>query len=167
MKVRPEKRLVLIDIAMPRDIDPAVAEIPHVTLFDMDGLNAQLEDSVARRINEIPHVKQILQEELVQFEIHLKSLEMLPIIADIHQQAEEIRIIELEKTLRRLPRLTDAERERIELLTQSLVRKLLDQPTRRLRVEATSHRATEYAALARTLFNLTDETIASSSPGSD
>jgi glutamyl-tRNA reductase len=158
MRARPDRPLVIMDIAVPRDVDPDAAQIPLVRLYDIDGLNAQLEESLSRRMDEVPRVRRILAEELSDFERHLKSLEMLPIIADIHQQAEAIRTAELERTLRRLPDLTDAERNRIEVLTQSLVRKLLDHPTRRLRVEATTHRAPEYAALARTLFNLSDET---------
>jgi glutamyl-tRNA reductase len=167
MHRRPERPLMLIDIAVPRDIDPDAAKVSHVKLFDIDGLNAQLEDSLTRRLDEVPHVREILAEELLEFEQYLKSLEMLPIIASIHQQAESIRTIELEKTLRRLPDLTDAERERIDALTQALVRKLLDHPTRRLRVEATSHLAPEYAAFARTLFDLSNDRLSSSSTAAD
>jgi glutamyl-tRNA reductase len=154
MRTRSDSPLVLIDIAVPRDIDPDAANIPHVRLFDIDGLNAQLEDSLARRMDEVPQVRQILAEELSEFEEYLKSLEMLPIIADIHQQAEAIRMAELEKTLRRMPDLTDAQRERIEALTQSLVKKLLDRPTRRLRAESSCLHAPAYATVARTLFDL-------------
>src|SRR5215213_84008 len=121
MDTRPNRALVLIDIAVPRDIDPDAAKIPHVKLFDIDGLNAQLEDSLTHRMDEVPKVKQILSEELANFTSYLKSLEMLPIIADIHQQAEAIRTVELEKSLRRMPDLTEAERERIEALTHALV----------------------------------------------
>jgi glutamyl-tRNA reductase len=167
MRARPGRALVLIDIAVPRDIDPDAAKIPHVKLFDIDGLNAQLEDSLTRRLDEVPHVRQILAEELFEFEEYLKSSEMLPIIADIRQRAEAIRTAELEKSLRRMPDLTDAERERIEVLTQAIVKKLLDQPTRRLRAEASSHRAPEYAALVRMLFNLSDEQLNSASPAAD
>jgi glutamyl-tRNA reductase len=154
MHVRSHRPLVLIDIAVPRDIDPDAANIPHVKLFDIDKLNVQLEDSLTQRMDEVPLVKQILQQELFGFEEYLKSLEMLPIIVDIRQQAEAIRIAELEKTLRRLPGLTDAERRRIEALTQSLVKKLLDSPTRRLRAESSCPHASEYASVARTLFGL-------------
>jgi glutamyl-tRNA reductase len=163
MRSHAGRPLVLIDIAVPRDIDPDCVNIPHVKLFDIDGLNAQLEDSLTRRMDEVPHVKRILEEELSEFEQYLKSLEMLPIIADIHQRAEAIRLTELEKTLHRLPDLTEAERERIDALTQSLVQKLLDHPTRHLRAEAASQRAPEYAALARKLFNLSDEQLHSNS----
>jgi glutamyl-tRNA reductase len=167
MSVRPQRALMLIDIAVPRDIDPDVARIPHVLLFDIDGLNAQLEDSLLRRMDEVPHVRRILEEELAAFETYLRSLEMLPLIADLHQRAESIRTAELEKTLRRMPDLTETEKERIEALTQALVRKLLDHPTRRLRAEATSHKAPEYAALARILFNLSDDSMNSASTAAD
>jgi glutamyl-tRNA reductase len=167
MRLRPERALVLIDIAVPRDIDPDCTQVPHVKLFDIDGLNSRLEDSLTHRLDEVPHVKEILRDELSEFESYLSSLEMLPIIADIHQQAEAIRAAELEKTLRRMPGLTELERGRIEALTQSLVRKLLDHPTRHLRAEAASQRAPEYAALARQLFNLPDEQLYSSSTAAD
>ncbi len=154
MKRRPERPLVLIDIAVPRDIDPDVANIPHVKLYDMDNLNAQLEHSIAERMAEVPQVKNILVEELEQFEEYLKSVEMLPLIADMRQNAEAIRQTELEKTLRRLPDLTEAERTRIEAMTQALVKKLLEAPTHRLRAEASCPHAPEYATVARTLFGL-------------
>jgi glutamyl-tRNA reductase len=157
MRGRAERALVLIDIAVPRDIDPDASNIPHVKLFDIDGLNAQLEDSLTRRMDEIPRVRQILAEELSEFEAYLKSLEMLPIIADIRQQAEEIRMAELERTLRRMPDLTNAQRERIEALSHSLVKKLLDRPTRRLRAESACPHAPAFATVARTLFELKHE----------
>jgi glutamyl-tRNA reductase len=157
MSRRAARALVLIDIAVPRDIDPDAGQVPGVKLFDIDGLNAQLEDSLTRRLNEVPRVKQILNEELSEFRDYVKSLEMLPIIADIRQQAEMIRLAELEKTLRRMPDLTEAQRERIEALTHSLVKKILDRPTRRLRAEASCPHAPAYATVARTLFDLNED----------
>jgi len=154
MSQRPDRPLVLIDIAVPRDIDPEAGNIPNVHLYDIDNLNTHLEQSLAERLAEIPHVERILAEEQVKFMNFMNSMEMLPLITDIHQQAEAIRQAELQKTLRRLPDLTDAERARIEALTQALVRKILDHPTNRLRAEATLSSAPEYAALARSLFGL-------------
>jgi glutamyl-tRNA reductase len=156
MQSRAQRPLFLIDIAMPRDIDPDAANIPHVKLYDIDNLNAKLEGALAERMSEVPQVKIILAEELELFGDYLKSLDMLPLIADMHQNAEAIRQTELEKTLRRLPELTEAERSHIEAMTQALVKKLLHAPTHRLRVEAASPRSSEYAAVARTLFNLSD-----------
>jgi len=157
MTVRPHRPLALIDIAVPRDIDPDAARVPHVALYDIDHLNAQLEDALAERLAETPKVRAILDEELAEFADYLQSLDMLPLIADIHQRAESIRREMLEKTLRRLPDLTDDERARIEAMTQALVKQILHAPTQRLRAEAGSSRASEYAAVARTLFGLHDD----------
>jgi glutamyl-tRNA reductase len=167
MQERAERPLFLIDIAMPRDIDPDAANIPHVKLFDIDNLNAKLEGALAERMAEVPQVKSILEEEILEFAEYLKALEMLPIIADMRQQAEVIRQAELDKTLRRLPDLTEAERTHIEVMTQALVKKILHAPTHRLRAEAASPRASEYAAVARTLFNLSNERPNPTSPSVD
>ena len=161
MQTRQHRPLALIDIAVPRDIDPEAADIPHVRLYNIDHLNAQLEHSLAERMAEIPQVKAILEEELFQFTGYVKSLEMIPIIADVRQQAELIRQKVLEKTLRHLPDLTEIERNRIEAMTQALVKKLLEAPTHRLRAEASCPHASEYAAVARTLFGLQSEGLCS------
>ncbi len=167
MQKRPHRSLVLIDIAVPRDIDPEVAEIHHVRLYDIDNLNEHLEQSLAERAVEVPRVESILVQEQKNFMDFFTSLNMLPLIADLRQQAESIRQNELDKTLRRLPDLTEAERNRVEALTQGLVKKILDAPTQRLRAEAGSPRAPEYAEVARALFNLTDHHINPSSISAD
>lgn len=159
MQNRPHRPLVLIDIAVPRDIDPQAANIPHVKLYDIDDLNAKLEGSLTKRMAEVPRVKSVLEEELREFAEYMKSLDMLPLIADIRQQAENIRKEMLAKTLRRLPDLTAAERARIEAMTQALVKQILHAPTNRLRAEASCPHAPEYAAVARTLFGLQSEGV--------
>jgi glutamyl-tRNA reductase len=165
MATRADRPLVLIDIAVPRDIDPDVTDIPHVRLYDMDNLNDHLEHSLAERMSEVPQVKFIVEEEVSEFAEYMTSLEMIPIIADMRQQAEAIRQSVLRKSLSKLPDLTETEIERIEAMTQALVKKILDTPTQRLRAEATSPRAPEYAAVARTLFGLRDNTGLSRSTG--
>jgi glutamyl-tRNA reductase len=154
MQLRSERPLVLIDIAVPRDIDPEVSKIPRVRLYDMDSLGDQVEHSRAQRMAEVPRVTAILEDELSKFSEYLESLKMLPLIVDLRKQAEAIRQMELEKTLRRLPDLTDAERMGIAAMTEALVQKLLDSPTRRLREQAALPHASEMAAIARTLFDL-------------
>ncbi len=156
MAWRPDRPLVLIDIAVPRDIDPAVVDLPNVSLLDIDNLNARLSQSLAGRSMEMPRVEAILVEEQAVFMHFLASRHMLPLIVDLRQRAEAIRQMELEKTLRRLPELSEVDRARIDLLTRALVKKMLGAPTRRLRAEATSPNAPEYAAMARALFGLED-----------
>lgn len=157
MSAREHRPLVLIDIAVPRDIDPDAANVPHVSLYDIDHLNERLEGALAERMAEAPKVKTILDEEISEFIEYIKSLEMIPLIADIRQHAETIRRDMLEKTLRRLPDLTDSERARIEAMTQALVKQILHAPTNRLRAEASCPHAPEYATVARTLFGLQSE----------
>lgn len=154
MPARRQRPLVLIDIAVPRDIDSDAAHIPHVKLYDIDNLHAKLEHSLTKRLAEVPQVQSILDEEIQKFSEYIQSLEMIPIIADIHQQAEAIRQQMLEKTLRQLPDLTEAERARMEAMTHAMVKKILQAPTQRLRAEASGPHAAEYAAVARTLFGL-------------
>ena len=97
-----------------------------------------------------------MDEEVLEFKNYMKSLEMIPIIVDMRQQAELICQQVLKKNLSKLPDLTDVERERIEVMTQALVKKILDAPTQRLRAEAACPHAPEYATVVRTLFGLND-----------
>jgi glutamyl-tRNA reductase len=157
MQRRPERPLILIDIAVPRDIDPEVSSIPRVQLHDMESLNGQVEESRLRRLGEVPRVREILEEELLRFAQYLESLAMRPLIAGIRQQAEALRQAELAATFRHLPNLTEDEREHIDLMTRALMKKFLETPTRRLQAESTCPHAPAYAAVARTLFGLMPE----------
>ena len=156
MQVRPHRPLVLIDIAVPRDIDPDAANIPHVKLYDIDNLNGKLEGALAERMAEVPQVHSILDEEVSEFKEYMESLDIIPIISNMRHQAEEIRQSVLKKNLSKMPDLTDEERVRIEAMTQALVKKILDAPTQRLRAEAASPNAPKYANIVRSLFGLQD-----------
>jgi glutamyl-tRNA reductase len=154
MAVRPARPLVIIDIAVPRDVEEAAKDIPGVRLYDIDRLHEFLENSLARRAGETPQVEAIIAEECQVFMKYLQSLDVLPLIAEMSQQAERIRQAELEKTLRRMPDLSEEERLRLEALTQALVKKLLHQPITQLRAEAGRPSAAECAAATRKLFGL-------------
>ncbi len=154
MAARAQRTMVMIDIAVPRDIDSEVSQIPGIKLFDIDQLDGQVKHLLTERSAEVPGVEAILAEEEAKFIDFLSAQDMLPLINDLHQQAEAIRLQELGKTLRRLPDLTDAERVRIDKLTRSIVKKLLDTPIHRLRTEANCPHAPEYATVTRTLFDL-------------
>ncbi len=154
LAARPERPLVIFDIAVPRDVEAAVGEIPRVLLYDLDTLQERLKDSLARRAREIPQVEAILEQELVAFQEYLHSLQVTPVIAAMYRQAEAIRRAELQKTLRRMPGLSPEEQRRLEALTETLVKKLLNAPVTRLRTEAGSRQAAHFAAAARDLFGL-------------
>jgi glutamyl-tRNA reductase len=156
LRTHPTGRLVLIDIAVPRDVHPDVKELAGVSVYDMDALQERLEHSLAGREQEIPKVEAIVQAELAIFQEYLDGLDLLPIIAQIHQQAEALRRAELEKTLRRLPHLSPEERRRIDALTNALVNKILSAPLGRLKTRCDGSRSADYAMLARDLFGLGD-----------
>lgn len=167
MAARSERPLLLIDIAVPRDIHPDCANIRNVRLYNMDSLQSRLAQSLARRQAEVPQARIILEDELTVFAEHLTALDMIPIIADLRQRAEVIRRDVLRKSMRRMPDLTDHERDHIEALTRALVKKLLETPTHRLRSEAASERASEYADMARTLFGLDGDHSSGASTAAD
>jgi glutamyl-tRNA reductase len=157
MSKRHRPSITMIDIAAPRDVEPAVGQVPGVKLYDLDQLQHQVQHLLAERAAAAPQVEAILAEEKAQFLQYFNSLNMLPLITELRQQADAIRQYELERTLRRLPDLTQVERERIEAMTHALVNKLLEAPTLRLRMEANCPHASEYATAVRTLFDLPGE----------
>ncbi len=154
MKKRLDHPLVMIDIAVPRDIDTEAGEIANVSLYDMDSLHAKLETAQSKRKAEVPLAEAIIAEERARFDTFLDSLDILPLIGSLKKQAEHIRQAELDKTLRKLPNLSDAERKRIDILTKSLVKKLIDAPAANLRASAGNGRASECATTVRNLFGL-------------
>jgi len=125
--------LLLIDIAVPRDIDPAVKEIPGVQLFDIDDIEAVTEDGLRGRQREVRRVETIVDEETAALLDWWRSLDVVPVIASLRERAEAIRRRELERTLRRLPSLDDEARQRIESMTAAIVKKMLDRPIARLK----------------------------------
>lgn len=151
---RGERPLVLIDIAVPRDIDPQIGCLPGVRLYDMDGLKERFDQSLSTRLQETPRVEKILEEERLRFMDYLETLSVLPLIAELHKHAESIRKNVLEKSFRKLPDLSEEEKTRIEAMSRSLVKQILEAPIMRLRAEARCPYGAEYAAVARRLFDL-------------
>lgn len=165
MRQRPDRPLVIIDIAVPRDVDEQARKLPGVHLYDIDSLSEQLEDSLAQRAAQVPVVEQILEQEIKEYQAYLSALEIYPIISAMRQQAELIRQSELEKTLRRMPNLSEFERQRLEALTQALVKKLLHTPITRLRASAGTTQSVEYSSAARALFDLDEHKPAETNRG--
>jgi glutamyl-tRNA reductase len=154
MGERPGRPLVCIDIAVPRDIDPAVRELPGVRVFDVDDLRDRVQCGLAERRAEIPQVEQIVSEETARFERWREGMALEPLLRELRQHADTIRRRELARALQRLPMLDDTAREQVEHLSVSLMNHLLHDPTRRLRREAGTGQAEPYARMARELFGL-------------
>jgi glutamyl-tRNA reductase len=125
--------LIVMDIAVPRDVEPAVGHLPGVRLFDIDALQTRVEENLAQRRDEIPRVEAIIDEEVDTFDAWHKGAGVLPLVAELRTWSEALRRAEVERTLRRLGEIPADTREQIDHLTRALINKVLHEPTRRLR----------------------------------
>jgi len=124
--VRPrEKPLVLVDVAVPRDLDPAIGELEGCTLFDIDALG----EGLVGREEDVREAEAIVAEEAARFAEWRRSRDAAGAIRDLRTRAEEIRSEELARAGSRLAELSDRERETVETLTTQIVNKLLHAPT--------------------------------------
>lgn len=136
MHKREDKPLMFIDIAVPRDIDPEVRELGGVLLYDLDSLQTVVNSNLKERENELDKVNSLLDSETDKFMSWWDSLEVVPLINFMRNRAEEVRKTELEKTMAKLKTLSAADRQAIEVLTKSIVNKMLHHPTMALKESA-------------------------------
>ncbi len=154
MSNRADRPLVLVDLAVPADVERTAGAVPGVRLFDVDDLRAGLDDTIGSRLREVPSVEAIVEDEVESFGRRYGELEVEPLVASIRRQAEAIRRHEVDRTLRDLGDVDPETAERIEHLSRTLVKKLLHEPTARLRERASAGEAGEAAATIRELFGL-------------
>jgi glutamyl-tRNA reductase len=154
MRGRPKRPLFLIDIAVPRDIDPAVNGVPNVFLYDIDDLSGVVESNLAERQREAAKAEIIIEEELATFERWLDGMEVVPTVAGIRAKAETVRAEEMEKALRKLDGLSERELATVDALTQAIVNKMLHGPTARLKAAAEEKDGYAYVDTARQLWGL-------------
>lgn len=145
--------LLLIDIAVPRDVDPRVRELAGVHLYDIDDLQGVSHANLRQRAREVHKVEAIVEEEVERFGAWWRSLEVVPTIVALRQRAEAIRREEVERTLRRLTHLSPRDQGRVEAMAMAIVNKLLHRPIARLKEREAGQRYTE---AVRSLFDLDD-----------
>jgi glutamyl-tRNA reductase len=159
METRSERPLLIIDIALPRDVEENVGKLPGVHLHNIDQLQSQLADNLKDRQREIPKVEAIITQEIEVFMNWYCSLDVVPTITSFRQQFEMIRQQELERALNRLQGLDEREQKIVAELSHRLLNKFLHKPTARLRQEATRGNGIMYTTALHELFALdTDQT---------
>jgi glutamyl-tRNA reductase len=152
---RPGRPLFLIDIGVPRNIDPDVHEIDNAYLYDLDDLQDVAAANHEERRRESERAERIIFEEREHFDGWLAALQAVPTIRDLRRRAEEIRRAELARFSGRL-RLDAAQADTLEQLTRGIVNKLMHAPISRLRDEADREVGLARLEEARTLFGLDD-----------
>ena len=153
----PAKRhrpLFFIDIAVPRDLDPALAELEGCFLYDIDDLEAVVAETLAGRRAEAERAEALAVDEVERFRSWRASLDVVPAIASLRARAEEIRIAELAKIDGRV---SDEERAKLDSVTSQIVNKLLHLPTVRMKEAAVGADGALYADAVRHLFGLDED----------
>jgi glutamyl-tRNA reductase len=151
---RDGRPLLIVDIAVPRDVDPAVGSLPGVTLFDMDDLTASAAVAMAGRRQEVPRAEAIVVEEVERYLDKAAQRHVAPLVAALHERAEQVRTSELVRFRRRLAALEPAEAAAVEALTRGIVAKLLHEPTVNVKSGAGTPAGEQLAQGLRQLFEL-------------
>ncbi|MDR0788057.1 MAG: glutamyl-tRNA reductase [Gemmatimonadota bacterium] len=146
--------LCIIDIAIPRDVEPLVGDEPNVFLYNIDDLRQVIDDSLERRRSEVPRADEIVAEVGEEYWNWYAGLAVVPTIRDLREKGEVLRQGELDRVMRRLSHLSAEDRSEVEAMTRSLLNKLLHTPTVRLREAAGNGRGTAVLDSARYLFEL-------------
>lgn len=154
MRQRMNRPLFLIDIAVPRDLDPELNDLDNVYLYDIDDLKNVVDLNKAEREKEAVRAEGIVAEEVIKFGQWLEGMEIAPTIAALRQKANAIRETEVARTMANLKSLTDAERKSVEMLANAIVNKLLHEPTVFLKSCASHGDGQARLDCARRLFGL-------------
>jgi glutamyl-tRNA reductase len=157
MRARRGRPIFFVDIAVPRDLDPAINELEGCYLYDIDDLERVVDESVAGRRAEAVRAEAIVAEEAERFRAWQLSLDVVPAIVSLRAHAESIRERELARAESRLGSLSPSQRRAVESLTSQIVSKLLHVPTVRMKEAAAAAEGVGYADAVRHLFDLGDD----------
>jgi glutamyl-tRNA reductase len=157
IQTRKQRPMFLIDIAVPRDVDPRVNQIDNVYLYDIDDLQSVVEANIRERQREAKVAEDIINKEVNQFCNWLKRLDVAPTIVALRKALEDVRRKEVDKALGKLRNISEADRQIIEGMTQAIINKILHQPISSLKHHSASNDIQTYINATRKLFNLKDQ----------
>ena len=151
---RGDRPLCVLDIALPRDVDPAVRDLENVFLYDLDDLQSVVSANLERRQAELPSAEEVIAGEVDRYWSWLSGLAVVPVVTEFRARMDDLRERELAEALRRLRHLPESERAVVEELSRSLMNKFLHDPTVRLRAAAANGRGLGIVDAVRYLFGL-------------
>jgi glutamyl-tRNA reductase len=146
--------LLVVDLGVPRNVEPAAADLAGLVLLDMDVLAAAVADALAGRQDEVAGADRIVSDEVERYRVASRARDAAPIVSALRSRAEEARRSALERQQSRRSELTDAQWEQVDAVTRSMVAKLLHQPTVALKDAAGTPRGERLVEALRTLFDL-------------
>ena len=154
LRRRKNKPIFFIDIAVPRDVEPTVNDLPNVYVYDIDDLKGVVQLNIAQREQEALKAERLVQEEAIKFGKWLETLEVVPTIISLKEKAETIRQAELKRTLPNLGQFNPTQLKALETLTLSIAEKIISDPILVLKKKADRPTRELYLDVARKLFNL-------------
>jgi glutamyl-tRNA reductase len=152
MHARSNRPLVIIDIAVPRDVEPRVGQINNVFLYDIDDFTHLSDLNLKQRETEIKKSMEIIEAEVKRFTTLWQAMEAKPVISSLVRKAEDIRQTQLDMTLKKLRSLSAEEQQSLDAMTKAIVRKILHEPIQYLKTNA--QKRDDYITLVNELFQL-------------
>ena len=156
IRQRKNRPIFFIDIAVPRDIDPAVNKIDNVFLYDIDDLQQVVDENIKERMSEAVRAEALVDDEVRAFRSKLRSREVVPTIVELRETLEKLRRDEIERNRKHLAPMNPEQREALERITQSMINKILHHPIMQLKDMAHQHDGPEYIKFVRKIFNVKD-----------
>jgi glutamyl-tRNA reductase len=146
--------LLVVDIALPRDVAASVAELPGVILRDLDHLSDWAQRGIEKRESEVGQVREIIGEEVKRFLLDQTQRQAAPLVAQLREVVESIRTAEMERFESALSAMTPEQRELVESISHGIINKMLHAPSVRLREAAGTPQGERLSAAVRDLFSL-------------
>lgn len=153
------RELLILDIAVPRDIEPEVAELDGVTLLDIDDLQKDVEHSMILRRGETAKAEKIVAEEMNALDEWLSTLDVVPTISDLRRRGDEIAQRVIAENLGRFESLSQSDRARVDSMARAIISRLLHEPTKQLKQASGEEEGIRYAEALRKLFALDDPAL--------
>lgn len=156
MSARRQKPMFLIDIAVPRNIEPSVNDLDNVFLYDIDDLQEVVNANLRERMKEADHAESLVAEEVERMMARMKVAEVTPLIVGIQEQLEQIRAGEIDKARRKFGPFTPDQEQAIETLTRGIINKIAHGPISELRQHAVREDGAHVVAAIKKAFHLQD-----------